>query len=170
MQIVNALTEVFTKPKYLLYSIIISVAIFFFFVLVNNIPSIISVLGISHSPVLILEVIANAISNIIYAGGTVNFLAILAVAVLSGITISMLLYSRFKSKDRGLVGFVGIFGGALSAACPLCSGALISMAGIVGGLAIFPYKGLEFSVISVSLLILSLYFISKNIECKECKV
>jgi hypothetical protein len=61
-----------------------------------------------------------------------------------------------------LPGFLGTLGGAFAASCSACSTALISLLGISGSLAIFPFGGLEISLLAIILLLVSLYYISKS--------
>jgi len=103
------------------------------------------------------------------------FSSIIAVSILSGITLSMIIYQMRVARSFGgkknLASFGGIFGGAFSSACSACSTTLASILGTAGGLAIFPLKGLEFSLPSIGILIASMYFISKGLmESGKCKI
>ncbi|HZS74629.1 MAG TPA: hypothetical protein VFA69_09035, partial [Candidatus Nitrosotalea sp.] len=65
----------------------------------------------------------------------------------------------------------GILGGGFASACSACSATLASIMGAAGGLAIFPLKGLEFSLPSIGILVVSMYFISKGLtESGKCKI
>jgi len=79
--------------------------------------------------------------------------------------------TRSIGGKKNLAGFGGIFGGAFSSACTACSTTLASIFGVAGGLAIFPLKGLEISLPSIGILVVSMYFISKGLmESERCKI
>ncbi len=171
----NTFATIFTRPKYLAISVFVSLIIFFLFIIVNNLPGLISVVEIQASPSLIFDVLLNAVTNIYYVSGIVPFAAILIVSALSGIAISIFIYQIDIAKSivgkGNLMGFGGIFSGSLSAGCSACSATLISMFGVAGGLAVFPLKGLEFSVLSIVVLTISIYFLLKGTaKVKECKI
>ena len=171
----SAFHSVFRNPSYVAASILISTFTFFIFILVNNFSTFVTVLGLNASPKLLLDVITNGATNILDASGAVMFSSIIVVSILSGITISMIIYQlRIKRSFGGkknLASFGGIFGGAFSSACSACSTTLASILGAAGGLAIFPLKGLEFSLPSIGILIASMYFISKGLmESGKCRI
>jgi hypothetical protein len=171
----SALQIVFRNPVYVISSILISSFIFFIFVLANNFSTFVTVIGLNASPKLLLDVTTNGASNILYAAGAALFSSIIAVSILSGITISMIIYqlriTRSLGGKKNLAGFGGIFGGAFSSACSACSTTLASIFGVAGGLAIFPLKGLEISLPSIGILVASMYFISKGLMTSgRCKI
>lgn len=171
----SALQIVFRNPAYVVSSILISSFLFFIFILANNFSTFVTVIGLNASPKLLLDVTTNGASNILYAAGAALFSSIIAVSILSGITISMIIYqlriTRSFGGKKNLAGFGGIFGGAFSSACSACSTTLASIFGVAGGLAIFPLKGLEISLPSIGILVVSMYFISKGLmESERCKI
>ena len=171
----NALQSVFRNPAYVISSILISSFMFFIFILANNFSTFVTLGGLNFSAKLLMEVITNGATNILYVGGAALFLSIIVVSILSGITISMIIYqvraTRSFGGKRNLAGFGGIFGGGLSSACSACSTTLASIFGVAGGLAIFPLKGLEISLPSIGILFASMYFISKSlVESGRCKI
>lgn len=166
-KIVAAVVTVFRHPRYAFAASFLSVLVFFLFILANNLPAFISALKITLSPVLLMDVLLNAASNILYGSGIVQFNAVVGVSILSGITISMIGYQinavkSFKSKSN-VTGIGGVLGGALSSACAACTTTLISAIGVAGGLSVFPFRGLELSGLSIGLLMMSIYLTSKDI-------
>lgn len=171
----GAFCRVFQNPLYVAASILISAFTFFIFILVNNFSTFVTVLGLGSSPRLLLEVTTNGAANIFGASGPAMFASIITVSVLSGITISMVIYQMRTTGSFGgkknLASFGGIFGGAFSSACSACSTTLVSILGTAGGLALFPLKGLEFSLPSIGILVVSIYFISKGVMgLGKCKI
>lgn len=171
----KAFQSVFRNPRYVIASALISLFMFFVFILVNNFSTFVTLLGINSPPILLVEVITNAVANIFDASGIALFASVIVVSILSGIAISMIIYKRQMTKSFGgkksLAGFGGIFGGAVSSGCSACSTTLVSILGVAGGLSIFPLKGLEISLPSIGLLIASMYFISKGlVESDRCSI
>jgi len=171
----SALQIVFRNPAYVVSSILISSLMFFIFILANNFSTFVTLIGLNASPKLLLDVTTNGAANILYATGAALFSSIIAVSILSGITISMIIYqlriSRSFGGKKNLAGFGGIFGGAFSSACSACSTTLASIFGVAGGFVIFPLKGLEISLPSIGILVVSMYFISKGLmESGRCKI
>ncbi|MDE1728103.1 MAG: hypothetical protein KGI02_03310 [Thaumarchaeota archaeon] len=171
----NALQSVFRNPRYVVISILISVFTFFIFIFVNNFSTFVTAISLGASPTLLLAVTTNGAVNIFDASGAAMFTSIIVISILSGITISMIIYQlrvtgSFGGK-KNFASFGGIFGGAFSSACSACSTTLASILGAAGGLAIFPLKGLEFSLPSIGILVASMYFISKGLmKSGKCKI
>ena len=102
-----------------------------------------------------------------------NLLFTLILAFLFGINLSLTIY-RFKEiKKYNNESGTGIFTSILSlfsAGCPVCSFTIISL--IIPGLttsfslAILPFKGLEIQVLGILLILLSIYFLTKDNVCK----
>jgi len=171
----NAFQSVFRNPRYVLASALISLFMFFIFILVNNSSTFVTLLGLNSPPTLLVEVITNGAANILDASGIALFSSVILVSILSGITISMIIYKRQMTKSFGgkknLAGFGGIFGGAVSSGCSACSTTVVSILGVAGGLSIFPLKGLEISLLSIGILVASMYFISKGlVESDRCSI
>ena len=171
----NAFQKVFTNTRYVILSIFISFFMFFIFVLTNNFSAFVTMLEINPSVKLFFEMITNGSSNILYAAGPVLFVSIIVVCILSGITISMIAYQfqvrRSFGGKKNLAGIGGILGGGFASACSACSATLASVMGTAGGLAIFPLNGLEFSLPSIGILVVSMYFISKGlVDSDRCKI
>lgn len=97
------------------------------------------------------------------------------VAILFGINIAMVAY-YFKNKGailrrEGIVGFFGAFTGFLGVGCSACGSvalsSLLSMAGIGSALSYLPLGGREFAILSIFLLLLSIYQISRKISTSK---
>lgn len=92
----------------------------------------------------------------------------ISIAALFGINMAMVVYffKRIKSglaRRDAATGFGGIVSGALGIGCAACGSFVLSALGAVGALAILPLKGGEFGILSVILLLISLFLISKKI-------
>lgn len=99
---------------------------------------------------------------------------IVAVAGLFGVNLSMLAY-HFKengvSVREGSGSAVGLFLGVLGAGCAACGTAvlagILSVFGVVGGLAFLPFDGIEFSVLAALTLLVSVYWIADGMRGGE---
>lgn len=174
-KIVGNIFFVIKKPKYALLTILLSIFIFSLFIFLNNVSLFVSAFRISQDFGLMTKVFFNAADTILDVGGVATFSSVVIVSILGGLSISMITYKiaaeRNLGVNYGLLNFGGVFGGALSSSCAACSSALISILGVTGGLAVFPFKGLELSTFSIAILIVSLYFVSKSLsEGGECRI
>ena len=165
--IVSALKLLFSQPFYLFLAIFISIVLFVIYFVLNNFSVFASILAISSDPALLWKVFTNHVEMVWEISGPVNVLAVTAVSFLAGINLSLTALRKKKAGvwvgRPGMLGFFGVFGGAFSAACSACNTALISVLGLSGGLALFPFQGLEISILAIALLGFSLYYISKSL-------
>ena len=91
--------------------------------------------------------------------------------ILFGVNISLLVYRWRKFgppriKTESGAGLGSLFGIAASA-CPVCGSTLLSAIGIAGGLAAFPFGGLELKALSFGFLALPLWLIRRDIKKLE---
>jgi hypothetical protein len=91
-------------------------------------------------------------------------------AVFFGAAISLLVWQVRERKGAEPSQFgnnlIASFLGALSIGCPVCGAFLASFFGIAGGLAAFPFQGLEVKVISIFLFGLAIFSSSQIISQK----
>ncbi len=95
------------------------------------------------------------------------------ISVLFGFNVSVILYKlRLKNKiakESSLTGS-GTIAAAFASGCPVCGSLLLPLIGISGGLAAFPFRGLELKALAASLMLVSTYFVLKsNNKCDLCK-
>ncbi|MEM3065118.1 MAG: hypothetical protein QW177_07085 [Candidatus Nitrosotenuis sp.] len=167
MKVIRNILAVERKPKYTLLTFLMSFGLFSVFILVNNISMFSSAFDATQDLWLMTSVFARAVEMISEVGGTVVIASSVAVSVLGGLSIALLVYKMKNvnhSTGGGLIGFGGLFGGALSSTCSACSATLISILGIAGGLSVFPFKGLELSTASIAVLMVSIYFTAKTLD------
>ncbi len=94
-----------------------------------------------------------------------------------GISIGLMswLWNRSKfSPSTDASSWLGAVVAALGVACPICGAFLLSLFGVTTGVALFPLKGLEFQVIGLVLIMVSVFFASRKVEqlksCGECEI
>ena len=95
------------------------------------------------------------------------------ISILFGLNASILVQRiRMKAsiaKESSLSGS-GVLAGAFASGCPVCGSLLLPLIGVSGGLAVFPFRGLELKALAVSLMIVSTYFVLKNNnKCDLCE-
>ena len=96
-----------------------------------------------------------------------------AIASLGGINIAMIAFKIKRMKMMRSAGSTGtaFLGGAFSAftpGCPACTAPLAVVLGAVGGLSILPMHGLELKLISVGVLIFSVYWVARGLQRQSC--
>ena len=101
-----------------------------------------------------------------------TFISNFIISVLFGLNVSIILH-RFSmrnkiAKESSLSGS-GALAGAFASGCPVCGSLLLPLIGISGGLAAFPFRGLELKALAVSLMLVSTYFVLKSNKCNLCE-
>ena len=97
-----------------------------------------------------------------------TFLSLVS-SILLGILVTLIVakFHEVRAKSLGL-GATGVFIGALAAGCPGCFFGLFpivaGMLGIGGTLAILPFNGLEFLLLTVLLLVGSILLLAKEVD------
>ena len=103
---------------------------------------------------------------------SIIFLCIFSLLAAVAATLHIYKSDVFKQAKlgSGKIGIIGGFLGLFTSACTICYPLILTALGIPTALAILPFGGLEIQALSIMLLLLSVYFISRNIEnCKKCK-
>lgn len=161
-EFISVLGQVYKNKKYFYFTIISSVLFFtiFYKLTLTNIAD--------NS----LEIF------IMMSGYNYTFFALLSFAIISilfGIYLSMAIYKFNLMKKRGMgtgfVGFIGFFAGVFGAGCPTCGSAVFALFGAPLALMYLPFRGLELRILSILLLGISIYFLSKSlIKCETCNI
>ncbi len=92
----------------------------------------------------------------------------IAVAILFGINLAMAVY-YFKRRQEDLkqagiaTGFAGFMSGMFGVGCAACGSFILSAIGASGALTLLPFRGSEFGLLSVALLVFSISMASKRI-------
>lgn len=99
----------------------------------------------------------------------VNF-AMMAYKIKMARMVSNLLVKKPK-KSTTTATATPVLGGVFAAftpGCPACTAPLVVVLGAVGGLSIFPMQGLELKMISVGVLLLSIWWIARGLQANSC--
>lgn len=98
----------------------------------------------------------------------------LGVIILFGINVPLLVYRwrkyGFPQPAVGVSGGLGAVIGVFASACPVCGSTLLSLIGISGGLAAFPFRGLELKALSFIFLFIPLVMTVRQIRRFEAKI
>ena len=102
-----------------------------------------------------------------------NLMTLGIISILFGIYFT-LFYHKIrlmrKASKTGFLGFIGMIIGAFAAGCPTCGAFLFSLIGMPLALIYLPFRGLELKILSMMVLLISIYFISKSmIKCEKNK-
>jgi hypothetical protein len=97
----------------------------------------------------------------------------LLISVLFGINISFLIYrwrkfgSPFTLKASG--SGIGAILGIIASSCPVCGTTILSTIGVMSGLSVMPFDGLEIKFISILFLLIPLFLMWKDTKkTTEC--
>jgi len=108
-----------------------------------------------------------------------SLLSFFVIAVFFGIYLSLIIYkyNLFKQEKKrqgiaiGSFGFIGFVIGALGAGCPTCGAFLLGLLGAPLALMYLPYKGMELRILSILILGIAIYFITKSLnKCSSCEI
>lgn len=154
----NAVSFVLKEKKYrikFIYAFIIIAIVASFFM------NFISFFGILQGRILITEIVDYY---------SVAFLAVFSVLSALAVTMHLCRAETFGSSlGKEKVGIVGAFLGIFTSACSICYPLILTLLGIPAAFAFLPFRGAEFQAASLALLLLSIYFIAKSIECRKCE-
>ena len=114
-----------------------------------------------------------------FLGTNYSFLAevlLVMVAALSGVDVAMVIY-HFREHGVGVKegsgSTVGVVLGALGAGCAACGSAvlagLFSLFGVAGAATLLPLDGIEFSILAVVALVLSIYWVADGMRGGEIR-
>lgn len=105
-----------------------------------------------------------------------SFALSLTISVLFGIYLALFIFRRDLIKDNKntkavISGLGGTITGVIAAACPTCGAPVFALFGAPLALMSLPFQGLEIKVLSILLLLLSIYLLTESIEKKiNCAV
>lgn len=180
LSIMIALQEVFRNFSYILLAGLISVGFFVFAVWLPNFRLVFHTIVRSDT---VLSEKLNLLLNLMGSIST-NFtvfsaISTIIIAILFGINIAIIAY--FIRKRKVVLGsgsffasFGGISSGIVGIGCAACGSLVLStflpVIGAVGVIALLPLKGKEFSILSIGLLLVSIFAIARKIiEPVVCK-
>lgn len=164
----TATKEVYTKPFYLILSIIIALILVTFNIGIINYRLYFSFPSFE----VVWKVFLGTFSTLPIHSIILLFIA----SILTGILISLLTYHIKSMRGSGMLskssssGFVGMVLGIVAPACASCGIGLIALLGFTGLLGSLPFAGLEVGLAGVLLLGIAITSLSTKISAKTCEV
>ena len=131
--------------------------VLYFFLTMSLLPDHISTVSEEYGSYIVTSVVLTAV-----------------ISALGGINIAMVAFKIKRAKMENSVkksDSSALLGGAFAAftpGCPACTAPLAVILGAVGGLSIFPMQGLELKLISVGVLMFSLYWVTRGLQRSSC--
>ncbi|MBI2573397.1 hypothetical protein HYV86_06035 [Candidatus Woesearchaeota archaeon] len=158
----TAAREVYGSWKYIALTVAISIAAYWFNVLIKNYR-------------LIFE------GDVVFAFWSVwgsvdlmplsSYLFLSLVSILTGIVVTYMIFLlRRQVREQMGMGVVGVIAGVVAPGCASCALGIFSLLGLTGLLAWLPFQGVELAVLGLGLLIYSWYVLSKKIVTKVCEI
>lgn len=172
-RIIEALREVFARPAYLGLAALLGLAAFLAQLWLPNYRLLGAVFATPEAAfALKARLLASLLGGLVTNFDAVAAFSAVAVPLLFGMDIAMIVYflrRRRAQLPRGEIaaGVGGAASGAIAAGCAACGSFLLvtilSFFGATGALALLPLRGGELGLLSVALLLLSIFLIARKI-------
>jgi hypothetical protein len=171
--LIEAGREVLGRPAYLLLASAIAVLVLAATLWLPNyrlLDAVFTTPGVALATK--LQLLASLVGGLASNFGAVAAVATVIVPVLFGVDVAMLVYfarQRHARLARGEIAasLGGAASGAIAAGCAACGSFLLlpvlSFFGAAGALALLPLGGAELGLLSIALLLLSIYLIARKI-------
>jgi hypothetical protein len=167
--------KVFGDKKYVLISLLVALGFYLINALIakfRNIKTFYSILSFREASFL-------SVKNLFMFNielKTHSFISLIIISVLLGTLVSFVSYKTksikvSSSKNLGVFSTVGVFLGIIAPGCAACGVGLASILGFSAFLVFLPFEGLELSILSIILLLVANYKISKGLITENvCKI
>lgn len=136
-----------------------------------NIQNVVSVSSAPYSLFVKIKLLFYIIFGIFSALSSMDDWFLLVTAILFGVNMGIVLSKLSLMRKQGKLGFVFGAGAVslVSAGCAACGLSVLSLVGLGSVLAILPFHGIEFYILSIAVLLWSLY-INLGAYAKACKI
>jgi hypothetical protein len=166
---------IYKKPKNILTALIIAIIFYLLNVLITTFSSLKSIFGNSgfFQSIKLFFLFSVGFHNAIRLH---TYIIIIIISLLIGFLFSLIIYkskanikNKYKGKSGGAFGIIGTFLAVFVPGCAACGVGLISLLGLGAGLVNFlPLKGIEISLVSIIILLIAIYQVTKNMYV--CKI
>ena len=156
----EALTTVYQHPHSFFITLIVALVIFLFNILVNNYKIIFSQFSVS----LLFSLISGTLSFMTKP----SIVVLSVISVLSGVVITMILFVVRRQIKTSLGAGSGVVLSFLLPGCSSCGIGILSLLGFSGFFSILPFKGLEFGIFGIIILLLSMVYLANKINAQIC--
>jgi hypothetical protein len=167
-------------PGYAVFALVTAVAALSVFVFSQNVSFVSFVVTAPYAVGTRVSILLELYPFVGTSYGPVTGLTLVAVSALTGVNISFVTYHL---REHGLAveqsggSAVGVVLGLFGAGCAACGSAILaglfSLVGAAGLLTVLPLEGLEFSLLAVVVLVLSMYWLADGMrggEIRGCPV
>ena len=174
----NEAIKVFKNKNYILITLLVAILFYSLNAIISGFPEIISFYS-SYSFLNALKLTFLNILGFRYKILSSSLVSLTIISVLFGILISLLTYKtknvkKYSNSKLGPLATAGIFLGVIAPGCASCGIGIASVLGLGAFLTFLPYKGIELSVLSIILLLIANYRLSKDLlnnnSCKNYKI
>ena len=161
----NAFRLVFSQKKYIAIAAITALVIFLFNVYITNYK----LLQEIFTTRILFDLLIGTFQSLAWYAQ----ISTVTLSVLTGITLSLLAFkikvARADVKDSS--GILGTIFGVLVPGCATCGIGVLAILGFTSALLTLPLKGLEFAILGIAILSVTILYTSKQIvECPACQV
>lgn len=168
-------------PAYAVLAFLVSVGSLSIFVLSRNIELLVNVIVFGDLPLMARTSVLVGLYPLVGNAYTLSSsLLLVATALLVGIDIALVTYHlrehRLTARESS-GGVTGVVLGTLGAGCATCGSAvlagLFSLVGAGGALTLLPLDGLEFTLVALVVLVLSIFWVAEGMrggEIRGCPV
>lgn len=169
---VSAFITVFKRPWYILLAGLITLTLLLLAIWIPNIPFVSHVI---ESNIYALQAKAGILVASLGFFKT-NFTVLtqsvtITVAVLTGINVAMVVYylkRRIELEKSVGTGAMGTIVGVLGIGCASCGSVILSsifgLSATASVLGVLPFKGAEFGLLGIVILVVAIYLVSKKIQ------
>lgn len=178
MKIIKAFKSVFYHPKYIFLALFSAFVIFAFANLLPNLSFARYIIGGDLDFAYKVKILWGMLGYFKNNSNLASQIMIIGVAILAGIDIALAIFYAKKKivTDRAAgFGMLGIVGGFFGIGCSACGSVVLSSIVGVGAsgqlVGILPLKGLEFSILSLGILLASIIYLAKKImDPMTCRI
>lgn len=168
--------EVLSRPRYVAVGVVATVIVLTVFVVSQNWQIVLDIVVFGTGITLVerLRFLSDLYPFLGPAYTPVHGGLLVAVAALLGVNVSM---AGYHVAELGLVAREGVAGtiafllGTVGAGCAACGSAVLvgvlSLFGITGALALLPFEGLEFLLLALVAIVLSIFTLAKGIASDD---
>lgn len=164
--------KLFLTPKSFIFAAVFAFVFFLLASLLANIQNVVSILSAPYD----LFVKVKLLGIVLFEGtfitmGIMDGLFLLIIAILFGLNLSLVVSKLSAIRKGGRLSVVfgtGVFS-ILSAGCASCGLSAASLFGLGGAFVFLPFNGIEFYVLSLAILLVSLW-VNLGAFARACKI
>lgn len=160
----------YLKPSFILSFLIISSSYLGLVTLLMNRELVVETLSGSYSFMYKMRIVMSLLEGMWTSMAGWGLFILIFTAILAGVNLT-LLFERFQTTLRpqgmDVLATGGSLLGVIGSGCASCGFPLLPLVGLTAVVAYLPFRGLEFSYLSIGVLMLSTYLLIKN-KNKQC--